>query len=58
LVAIDLRARAAFAPVRGGRRLKGDLVYLIMAMTPEKLLRMKPQNLLTGLPVKHWETVS
>jgi hypothetical protein len=25
-------------------------VYLILAMTSEKMLRMKPQNLLTGLP--------
>jgi hypothetical protein len=29
----------------------GDAVYLILAMTADKLLRMKPQNLLTGLPV-------
>jgi hypothetical protein len=29
----------------------GDPVYLILAMTADKLLRMKPQNLLTGLPV-------
>jgi hypothetical protein len=27
-----------------------DPVYLILAMTSEKMLRMKPQNLLTGLP--------
>ena len=27
-----------------------DPVYLILAMTSEKTLRMKPQNLLTGLP--------
>jgi hypothetical protein len=33
-------------------------VYLILAMTPEQVLRMKPQNLLTGLPVKHLEAVS
>jgi hypothetical protein len=38
--------------------LKGEPVYLIMAMTTDKLLRMKPQNLLTGLPVKHLEAVS
>jgi len=25
-------------------------VYLILAMTAEKLVRIKPQNLLTGLP--------
>jgi Family of unknown function (DUF6352) len=27
-------------------------VYLILAMTAEKVLRMKPQNLLTGLPAR------
>jgi len=27
-----------------------DPVYLILAMTADKLLRMKPQNLLTGMP--------
>ncbi len=35
-----------------------DPVYLILAMTPEHVLRLKPQNLLTGLPVRHLETVS
>jgi hypothetical protein len=29
-----------------------DAIYLILAMTVEKLLRMKPQNLLTGLPAR------
>ena len=33
-------------------------VYLIMAMTPGLNLRMKPQNLLTGLPIKHLEAAS
>ena len=33
-------------------------VYLIMAMTPDLNLRMKPQNLLTGLPIKHLEAAS
>ena len=33
-------------------------VYLIMAMTPGLTLRMKPQNLLTGLPIKHLEAAS
>jgi uncharacterized protein DUF6352 len=37
---------------------KGDTVYLILAMTPEKLLRFKPQNLVTGLPVRHLEAVT
>jgi|SRR5579864_980710 len=30
-----------------------DAIYLIMAMTPDKQLRMKPQNLLTGLPAQY-----
>src|SRR5437764_9476569 len=33
-------------------------VYLITAMTPDLVLRMKPQNLLTGLPIKHLEAAS
>ena len=33
-------------------------IYLILAMTPERTLRMKPQNLLTGLPIAQLETVS
>jgi hypothetical protein len=33
-------------------------VYLILAMTPERTLRMKPQNILAGLPVRAKETVS
>jgi hypothetical protein len=36
----------------------GEPVYVIMAMTPEKVLRLKPQNLVAGLPVKHAEAVS
>jgi hypothetical protein len=38
-------------------RVKGELVYLILAMTPEKTIRMKPQNLVTGLPIRHLEAV-
>jgi Family of unknown function (DUF6352) len=33
-------------------------VYLIFAMTSDRRVRMKPQNLLTGLPVKHLEAVT
>jgi Family of unknown function (DUF6352) len=33
-------------------------VYLILAMTSEQLVRMKPQNLLTGLPIKHLEAAT
>ncbi len=37
---------------------KGEPVYLILATTVDKVLRMKPQNLLTGLPLKHLEAVT
>jgi hypothetical protein len=33
-------------------------VYLILAMTSDQLVRMKPQNLLTGLPIKHLEAAT
>ncbi|KWV50921.1 hypothetical protein AS156_13915 [Bradyrhizobium macuxiense] len=33
-------------------------VYLILAMSPDRLVRMKPQNLLTGLPIKHLEAAT
>jgi hypothetical protein len=39
-------------------KVKGEPVYLILAMNGDKLIRMKPQNLLTGLPLKHLEAVS
>lgn len=32
--------------------IEGDDAYLILAMTADKVLRMKPQNLLTGLPAR------
>jgi len=38
-------------------KVKGEPVYLILAMTPDKIIRMKPQNLTTGLPIRHLETV-
>ena len=38
-------------------RLSGESIYLILAMTPDKVLRMKPQNLLTGLPLRGLEIV-
>lgn len=37
---------------------KGDPVYLIMAMNADKVLRLKPQNLVTGLPLKMLEAAS
>jgi len=39
-------------------KVKGAPVYLILAMTPDSLIRMKPQNLVTGLPIRHLEAVS
>lgn len=39
-------------------RMANEPVYLILAMTPERVLRMKPQNLLIGLPVRPLETVT
>jgi hypothetical protein len=39
-------------------RVKGEPVFLILAMGADKILRLKPQNLVTGLPIKHLETVS
>jgi uncharacterized protein DUF6352 len=39
-------------------KIRGEPVYLVLAMTNEHLIRMKPQNLVTGLPVKHLEVVS
>jgi hypothetical protein len=38
-------------------KVKGEPVYLILAMGPDKVLRLKPQNLVTGLPIKHLEAV-
>jgi hypothetical protein len=39
-------------------KVRGEPVYLILAMTGDKTIRMKPQNLLTGLPVQHLEAVT
>ena len=39
-------------------KVRGDPVYLILAMTGDKLLRFKPQNLVTGLPIRHLEAVT
>lgn len=37
---------------------RDEPVYLILSMTPDQTLRMKPQNLLTGLPAKRLEMVT
>ena len=39
-------------------RMANEPVYLILAMAPNRVLRMKPQNLLTGLPVQRLEVVT
>lgn len=39
-------------------KVQGEPVYLLLAMDRDKVLRMKPQNLVTGLPIKHLEAVS
>jgi uncharacterized protein DUF6352 len=39
-------------------KVKGEPVYLILAMDQDKVLRLKPQNLVTGLPIKHLEAVT
>jgi hypothetical protein len=38
-------------------KVKGEPIYLILAMDKDKVLRLKPQNLVTGLPIKHLEAV-
>jgi hypothetical protein len=38
-------------------RMAGEPVYLILAATPDNILRVKPQNLLTGLPIRYQESV-
>jgi len=37
---------------------RGEPIYLILAMTPDGAMRMKPQNLVVGLPIRHLEAVS
>jgi Family of unknown function (DUF6352) len=45
-------------PAAVTERVRGEPVYLISAMSADKVLRLKPQNLVTGLPVRHLEAVS
>jgi hypothetical protein len=45
-------------PTAVAERIESEPVYLILAMTPDKVLHMKPQNLLTGLPIRHPEPVN
>jgi hypothetical protein len=39
-------------------KVRGEPVYLILAMDREHVLHMKPQNLVTGLPIQHLEAVT
>jgi hypothetical protein len=39
-------------------RARGEPIYLLLAMTEDRTLRMKPQNLVTGLPIRQFEGVS
>jgi hypothetical protein len=51
--------RLTFAdPTTVIERVRGEPVYLILAMSADKVVRLKPQNLVTGLPVRHLETMS
>jgi hypothetical protein len=45
-------------PAAVAERIGSEPVYLILAMTPDRMLHMKPQNLLTGLPIRHPELVN
>ena len=38
-------------------KVRGEPVYLLAAMGSDKVLRLKPQNLVTGLPIRHLEAV-
>jgi hypothetical protein len=37
---------------------RGEPIYLLLAMTADGMLRMKPHNLVTGLPIRQLEVVS
>jgi hypothetical protein len=39
-------------------KVRGEDIYLILAMTDDKLVRFKPQNLVIGLPIRHLEAVT
>jgi hypothetical protein len=51
--------RLAFRdPALMHEKVRGEPVYLILSMMPDNAVRMKPQNLVTGLPICHLEAVS
>jgi hypothetical protein len=39
-------------------QVRGDAVYLLLATTTDELLRLKPQNLVAGLPIRRMEAVN
>jgi hypothetical protein len=39
-------------------KVRGEPVYLLAAMTADEVLQLKPQNLVTGLPIRHGEMVN
>jgi hypothetical protein len=39
-------------------KVRGQPVYLLAAMTADEVLHLKPQNLVTGLPIRHREMVN
>ena len=39
-------------------KVRGEPVYLLAAMTADAVLYLKPQNLVTGLPIRHGEAVN
>jgi hypothetical protein len=45
-------------PAAADPALEGEPVYLILASNADKVVRLKPQNLVVGLPIKHLEAVS
>jgi Family of unknown function (DUF6352) len=45
-------------PADMSEKVRGEPVYLLLATAPEGVLRLKPQNLLTGLPIRHEEAVN
>jgi hypothetical protein len=45
-------------PSDADEKVRGEPVYLIAAMAADKVLRLKPQNLIIGLPVRSLEAVN
>jgi Family of unknown function (DUF6352) len=44
-------------PAEAGPNIGSDPIYLILAMAPDQVLRVKPQNLVVGLPIRRLEAV-